>query len=196
MNSQAIDYLAGGSLDYCPVLEELIAQYQFGSVDETCVEATHARLERKVGNVHNRSEAYDSIVLRLDYFRQLLKRDSQCRELVNDFLRTARTPRLMLQCLGFGNHPVVQELIQDKISGWHPDHRKVVYKADMHSLYHQDRLSIEMQDGDVPTDQPAAPYGGEADGTTYDRLLHFAAIEIILMHLGDDEEKQGNACIS
>ena len=154
--SQAIAFLSGTPFDELLELELFVAEFMFGSCDETPVEAVHARLERRVGCIHHRGEAYDSLILRMDYYRMLMQKDAKCKDIVNDVLTSAKNPRGMLKTLGFGQHPALLELIADKAHPWDCYHRKILYHADMRTLYHDEPVDIELVDN-APPDEPGAP---------------------------------------
>ena len=86
-------------------------------------------------------------------------------------------------------------MIEDRVSHWHPDHRRIIYNSDVYTLYHQSRLDIEMQDHDAPADRPGAPLGGEAHGKVYEELLHLAAIDDVRTRLQSQEENADSECM-
>ena len=143
---QAVSYLAGEELQTLPELELLIGRKLFTLCVEYSLEGEHAKIERKVGNIVNRTEAYNSLVLRLPFFAKLFKRFPHVREIVSSCIEGIRNPLDLLLQLGFQNHPAVIDARQQKTHRWSRIWRQILYHADLYSLYEQVVPDIRMVD--------------------------------------------------
>ena len=115
MSEEAVSWLAGESLDFCPNLASFTGSYRFGWSNETRCEGQHAYIGRSVSHLYNRSEAYDSLVLRLPFFRSLMQGASkQGSEEValklTECLHTARNPKTLVATLCLQKHPLIELL--------------------------------------------------------------------------------------
>ena len=109
----------------------VLSRKLFGWSSEYTDEGQHARVKRRVGNIVNRSEAYNSLVLRLPYFVNLFKRFPHYRNFVAECLQRARNPLTLLLRLGFEHHPCVIAGRREKLHKWSRHWRQVLYHPDL-----------------------------------------------------------------
>ena len=152
MSEEAVSWLAGESLDTCPTLAPFVGRYRFGYSNENPCEAQHAYLNRTTAYLYNRTEAYDSLVLRMPFFRSLmqdggLKRSSEQVALgLAECLHAARNPKTLIATLGVQNHDGIQQQ-QEELHPWNSVYREVLYCNDEYSLHHMPSPDIEVMHG-------------------------------------------------
>ena len=172
----ACNFLMGDAITAVPRLDAFTARYKFGYSNEQWCEGLHAKIERGTGLATNRSEAYDSLIIRLPFFRDLL-RDAHVQRYgmfedtvraVTDCLHTARNPKSLIFVLGLARHPAV---IGEK-HPWSFVFREVAYCNDEQTLFHMPTPKIEVERMDVET--PSAP---QLESSFYNELLRLVAAE-------------------
>ena len=152
MSEEAVSWLAGESLEHCPNLASFTGSYRFGYSNETPCEAQHAYIGRTVAYLYNRTEAYDSLVLRMPFFRSMmqgggLKRSSEQVALgLAECLHASRNPKSLLTTLGLQNHHFIQQR-EDELHPWHVTYREVLYCNDEYTLHHMPTPDIEVMRG-------------------------------------------------
>ena len=115
-----------------PCLQQFIAELRFGYSSERLVEGGHATVHLRTQGARNRTEAYDSLSLRLpELRRQLCDSPAFFKEFLTSVQRV-RTPTQAIQTLGLSDHPSMA-LARD---AWDPIHRKITYRSDAHSQFH------------------------------------------------------------
>lgn len=155
LQQQAEMFCAGATLTSLPELEFFIASLKFGYAAERRVESGHARVHRQAGISPNRTEAFDSLSLRMGSLRAALEEDFTG---IADCFALCCHPRAAVESLGLHSNPVLRDLFLDRSGGrnWSVLFRKVVYHADSYVLYHAP-LPI-LKDSLLPGG------GGESDG--------------------------------
>ena len=160
MSEEAVSWLAGECLDVCPSLASFVGSYRFAYSNETPCEAQHAYVNRTTAYLYNRTEAYDSLVLRIPFFRSLmqdggLKRNSEQVVLsLVECLHTARNPKTLIATLGLQNHHSLQQRWEE-LHPWNSLYREVLYCNDEYTLHHLPSPDIEVMHGGP--DQLACP---------------------------------------
>eukprot|EP00971_Amphidinium_carterae_P351729 6492256-Amphidinium_carterae.2 len=134
VRSEAIRFVDGADLQELNHLYSFLARFRFAQVVERRVEGAHARVLRRGRISSLRSEAYDSLALRMNELESRLDNDVNCLTMLSGFVDEGRSPKKMLLRLGFGNHPSV--LANDGASAWSNLWRKIVYRSDELTLYH------------------------------------------------------------
>ena len=135
LRNEAEAWLAGESLDALPALAAFIACKKFRWSREYAVEGLHAKIERGAGNVTACREAYNSLLLRLPWFKEMLKRCPAKKDELADALYRARSPKQLLAELGFSSHPVWVQADLDRTHAWDPVFRDIMYQADLYSRF-------------------------------------------------------------
>ena len=105
LKSQAECYLAGSVLEDLPELELAIANMRCGFAVERRVEGGHALVNRRSALASRRSEAFDSLALRMLEIRQRLEADPGFIKELAMALARARSPKLRVRCHGMTAHP-------------------------------------------------------------------------------------------
>ena len=143
-------FLAGEPLRFLPRLGEFLGSYAFGYSNEQPCEGLHAQVERKTGSITNRTEAYDSLCIRVPFFRDLMLAQKQGR-LGNiedvalglaDCLHQARNPKTLITLLGFENHKSCKGDAGEDLHSWDSRFRQVVYCADDYTMFHMKKPDI------------------------------------------------------
>ena len=117
--------LMGDDIHEHPEFALFLGRYKFCSAAEREVEVGHAKINRRTATARNRTEAYDSLAVRMPGFRRVL--DAPCGvEAIADFLQAARSPRDACIALGFKYHPSLVSLTHP----WDKMYRKTIYRAD------------------------------------------------------------------
>ena len=134
-------YLDGEELLLLDNLTGFIGSMLFAWGTERKVEGGHAQVKMLAGSRRNRTEAADSLALRLVEIKRVLASSD-----VTAFLEcaeAARNPRKLVACLGLQRHPSCR-LAK---SNWDPIYRKIVYHADPIALYDQNppRLFVRVE---------------------------------------------------
>ena len=124
-----------------------VAQLRWAYSTERRVEGGHAAVHIQTSSARNRTEAYDSLALRLAYVRQALEDDPDS---LMECLSHGRSPRQLAMELGFKAHPSFAMAS----CGWDPIIRKMVYHADAFTLYRMPLPDMPFTGGPPP---PAPP---------------------------------------
>ena len=119
---------------------------------ERRVEGAHAFLKRRAAHATRRTEAFDSLTLRLPELKEALQQPGFASEFVA-LLEQARSPHRLVQCLGMINHPTCKQVCHT----WDRLYRKVVYHADMFTLYNQPLPSMDVGPAAGPEPPPLPP---------------------------------------
>ena len=122
-------YLDGEELLMLENLKEFLGSMLFAWGTERKVEGGHAQVKMLAGSRRNRTEATDSLALRLAEIRLVLTSSDITAFL--ECVQAARSPRKLVARLGLERHPSCR-LAR---SNWDPIYRKIVYHADPLSLY-------------------------------------------------------------
>ena len=94
----------------------------------------------------SRTEAYDSLCLRLPELKHALLTDAAFFNRFVEALQLARTPRKIMKTLGLSEHPSCKLAVR----AWDPMFRKIVYHSDPWSLYHSRPDVVCVQNGPPP----------------------------------------------
>ena len=124
-------FLEGEDRRMLEKLSQFLGSLRFAWGTERRVEGGHAQVNMFTQGRRNRTEATDSLVLRLGEIKRVLTSAD-----VVDFLQcvqAARNPQRLVASLGLRRHP---SCLLAK-SAWDPIYRKVVYHADPLSLYNR-----------------------------------------------------------
>ena len=175
LRNEAEAWLAGESLDALPVLAAFIACKKFGWSCEYAVEGLHAKIERGAGNVTARREAYNSLLLRLPWFKEMLQRCPAKKDELADALYRARNPKQLLAELGFSSHPVWVQADQDRTHAWDPVFRDIMYQADLYARFIASPPTIKMVSAGGVASAPERPVVHA--GSVADTFWRLAAIE-------------------
>ena len=124
-------YLEGEDLRLLPELQSFLAELRFGFGSERAVEGGHAKVNMINVGRRNRTEASDSLALRMAEIEETISSTNVTSLL--ECLQMARNPRALVDALGLSKHP---SLCPTEIkSAWDPIFRLVVYHADQLSMY-------------------------------------------------------------
>ena len=127
-------YVEGEDIRLLPELQEFLAELRFGFGSERLVEGGHARVHMaNIGRRH-RTEAMDSLALRMGEIEATLT-SADVTSLL-ECLQAARNPRSLIHELGLAKHPSLQT--GEEMNSWDPCYRLVVYHADAFSMYSRD----------------------------------------------------------
>ena len=132
MSSEVAAFLDGTALRDLPLLSDHIAELRFGFSAERLVEGGHTTVHLHAAGARNRTEANDSLCLRLPELKSSLVRDTEFFKEFVAGLHTVRTPRKVCSVLGLNNHPSFQ--LAKRSRGF--IYRKVVNHSDPFSLFH------------------------------------------------------------
>ena len=141
--------MEGTPLAELPGLHTICAELLFGWSAERLVERGHATIERKATHAPFRSEAYDSLSLRMpQLIHDLNKEEAEGQATLwlrlGGALDQWRNPKQMLASLGLHRHP---SIYRSHLHSWDKLYRKVLYHADPISLYRM-RTPIDLDDDD------------------------------------------------
>ena len=153
VKSEALEYLDGEDLQGLTSLVSFIAQLRFGFSSERRVEGGHSRVNLRGLLARSRSEAFDSLGLRIQEIKGHMQKDKEFLPALLDCLDAARTPRRLIAELGLSSHPSCKLAVH----GWDPIYRKIVYHSDPHSMYHAQRPALQL------APQPPAPKPSAAE---------------------------------
>ena len=156
LKDDALEWIEGRAvMPDLPELETFVASLKFGYAVERLVEGDHASIHRAYGRSRNHTEAYDSLTRRMKEIKQLVS-TRQGLQRMTSFLARARNPRQASESLGFAQHPAINDDDGDGDAAarhaWDPIYRRIVYRADPHSLYH-----CELPDIQVGGQPPGGP---------------------------------------
>lgn len=104
---------------------------RFGFAVESQIEGGHALANRRSAFVSHRSEAFDSLALRMCEIRRRLEADSSFIKELATLLDSARSPKILVKQLGMEMHPVALAAT----SAWDKVYRKIVYRSDPVSVH-------------------------------------------------------------
>ena len=96
-------FLEGESLGLLPELSMFLGELFFGWGSERQVEGGHARINVLTSSKRNRTESFDSLILRMSEIEKTLNSESASTLL--DCLSSARSPKSLIQQLGMERHP-------------------------------------------------------------------------------------------
>ena len=142
-------------LELLPELELFVSRLHFGHSSERRVEGVHAFVKRRAGMSRNRSEAWDSLSLRMKEITSILDSDAKFFEMLSSLISVPRNPKMLAHSLGMEHH---RALVGVR-SVWDSAYRRAIYRADTATLYGQ-RLEV-----DDPPAGPGGPAVGPAAGT-------------------------------
>ena len=94
---EANEYIEGEDLASLPNLSLFVAELRFGWSSERLVEGGHASVNLRAARSRNRTEAYDSLGLRLPELKQLLENDADALHVFLECLEQARTPKQLVE---------------------------------------------------------------------------------------------------
>ena len=185
---EAVSYLAGEDIVNLLRLGEFLGAYRFGYSDEQRCEGLHAKVERLSGHSHNRTVAFDSLVLRLPFFRDMMRSadkgmlggyDNATMSLA-DCLHTARNPRTVIARLGLSSHPSLKVTAAkgEDHHSWDRVFREVVYCSDDYTMFHQQPPEITLNYSVCGNDAGEAPVA-VMQSSFFARLLRFFAAEML-----------------
>ena len=120
-------------------LPPFIGQFKFCPVDETVIEGVHASVERRVGNITNRTMAYDSLMVRLPYMRRCLQRFPDLMNDLSSMLKEMNSPIKLAEFLGFANHPSAPLSLR---KAWSTQWRVIIYREDEHTLFNSEPCHV------------------------------------------------------
>ena len=148
-----------------PELVVFVAEFKWGYSSERASEGGHATVNLRAGKSRNRTEAFDSLSLRMGDIKlhvqgiicQASAGDGDCSATrFIECLQMGRSPKALLRALCLDQHPSVR-LAKN---GWDPIFRKILYRNDPYSLYRAPRPPVTM-DGPGPGGPPGGA-GGSA----------------------------------
>ena len=151
-------FLEGEELALLDNLELFFATFQFAWGTERKVEGGHAQVNMYAGGRRNRTEATDSLALRMSEIKRMLQ--SQDVTAFLECVQVARNPRKLVSQLGLARHPSCS-LAK---SGWDPIFRKIVYHADPLSLYSQRTVKLFAARQHAPAQSRHEPLMDRVDG--------------------------------
>ena len=83
---------------------------RFAAPGEYRVEGLHGRIERRTGNIHQRSAAYNSLTLTRESFAGLMRRSDVIVDEIDRCLSAAKSPKELISALGMDSHPIIEEM--------------------------------------------------------------------------------------
>ena len=137
----------------------------FGFAHGRQVEGGHALVNVQSSGKRNRTEAFDSLTLRLPEIEELLASDTSFLPQLLDALEQGRSPAKALSMLSLRGHPSAA-LAQ---GNWDPIYRKIVYHADPIAMYRIRRV-LPARPG--PPGPPAAPAPDHGAPEIYKFMKH------------------------
>lgn len=129
-------FVEGEDLRLLDNLDFFISSFRFAWGTERKVEGGHAQVNMYAGGRRNRTEATDSLALRLSEIKRVLVSADVTSFL--DCVQVARNPQKLAAKLGLARHPSCSFAK----SGWDPIFRKIVYHVDPFSLYSASRPDL------------------------------------------------------
>lgn len=151
---QAERFLDGTELIELPDLCAFMAGLRFSHVVERKVEGGHAKILRRGRAATQHTEAFDSLALRVSEICKHLDSDSKFLQSLSDLVGEARSPKQLVQRLGFGFHPACCNVRKHP---WNKLWRQIVYRADKATLYRCNPPQIVIQEvpnHEAPLEQP------------------------------------------
>ena len=143
VRAEAVEFLEGTALADLPALARLTSELRFGFSAERLVEGGHAYVHKRSTAARCRTEAYDSLTLRIGEMKTMMLNNPEFVRHLMDAVSVARTPRALASTLGFRQHPSCQTAK----GPWDIAFRKVVYRADVHSLFRTPALQTDNAPG-------------------------------------------------
>ena len=104
LRSQVQAYIAGEELEALDSLLDFTAALRFGFSSERLVEGGHSQIHLRGASARRRTEAFDSLSLRLSEIRRALLRTDFMSALL-ECLEASRNPARLIVALGMTDHP-------------------------------------------------------------------------------------------
>ena len=179
---QARAYIEGEDIRVLSHLAGFLGELFFGFAAERLVERGHAVIHQHGWAARRRSEAYDSLALRLPEIKRKIGSEDKFLPVLLETLSAGRTPAMLVKELGLSLHASVR-LAKDN---WDPIHRKIVYRSDPHSLFHAGVPDLDVGGGGQPPGPSSRAPSPKASSceiadlapNTYQRFLHEAAVNL------------------
>ena len=151
LRNEAFAFLEGCPLADVPQYATYRGVFKFGWCGEREVEAGHALVNLRAAKSRNRTEAYDSLSIRMPTMIDGLGNQDYLEKIINA-IGEQRTPLQLCQSLHFQHHPSF------KLSKgtWDTIYRKIIYHNDPYTLYRRDRPPLRV----MPLEPPAPPPPG------------------------------------
>ena len=130
MRADAEEFLDGAELVDLEHLGPFVAARKFSFTIERMVEGEHARLHHGYARARNHTESFDSLLRRLPEIKAVMMRPSGLADLSRN-MYDCRNPKKAIQHLGLESNPSLSETSH----AWDKMFRKVLYRADHHSLF-------------------------------------------------------------
>ncbi|CAE7235205.1 unnamed protein product [Symbiodinium sp. CCMP2456] len=131
LREEADLFIQGEDLSLLENLELFVASFRFAWGTERKVEGGHAQVHMYAAGRRNRTEATDSLALRLGEIKRVLTSEDTTSFI--ECIQVARNPQKLIARLGLSRHPACALAKH----GWDRIYRKVVYHADPYSLYNR-----------------------------------------------------------
>ena len=131
LREEALDFVDGGDPEVHMTLRAFMGEMAFGFASERQVEGGHASVNLRASGKRNRTEAYDSLTLRMPEIEHELLTDAAFLPELIEALNGGRNPAKALAMLSLRDHPSASLAKHN----WDTIHRKIVYHADPHSMY-------------------------------------------------------------
>ena len=160
IRSEAIEYIEGVSLAELPHFKAFRAKLRWGFSAERKGEAGHATVNLRALRGRNRTEAFDSLALRLWRLKTNFKNDPTYVATFLESLDDGRSPEKLVESLNLGGHPAAQ----GPKHSWDRVYRQIVYHNDVETLYRRGCIPAEVRTAhepmlplDPPSSDGAAP---------------------------------------
>ena len=153
LRDEAFAYIDGVELELLPRLSHFIAELRFGFGCERRVEGGHAFIMRRAALARNRSEAWDSLALRMKEIQDILDKKPDFMEQLASYIAMSRSPRKLVKALKLDRHPALQAAADS----WDKIYRRVVYHADQYTLYRSGRPVLHIGPRPPPPGLPPLP---------------------------------------
>ena len=114
-----------------------------------------------------------------------MRTDDEATDEIAKCLSEAPNPRALVSALGMDDHPVIKEMLAEKMHAWCHMSREVVYHSDQHSLFHQPPPEIEMVDHTAQVAPAPVPM---VENTISESLVKLAAIEHLVLGFRQQQE--------
>ena len=122
----------------------------FGCANEQRCEGLHVQVECRTASIQNQFEAYDSLVIRIPFFKNLMRAHKQGRlgdiEDVSlalaDCRHKALNPRNLMIRLGIENRMSAKSRDGGKLHAWDGTFRNIAYCADDCTMFHMKKPDI------------------------------------------------------
>ena len=136
LREEADLFIQGEDLSLLENLELFVASFRFAWGTERKVEGGHAQVHMYAAGRRNRTEATDSLALRLAEIKKVLTSEDTTSFI--KCIQVARNPQKLIAQLGLSRHPACALAKH----GWDRIYRKVVYHADPYSLYNRQQPAL------------------------------------------------------